>query len=110
SAKGDKDPFFPLVTKPKKAPRKKRTRKKFTKSSTSRTAAVVIPDIELKIVCIVGNDTKRMALIEFEGKTDEYFKGDTKAGGFKIVDINGNSVTVYSLRKRRQRTFKLPGN
>lgn len=108
SASGDKDPFFPLVTKPQKAPPKKRTVQTTPQNTVQKPQQIIIPDIELKVICIVGNDTKRMALIEFEGKTEEYVKGDTRSGGFKIVDINGDSVVVYSLRKRRQRTFKLP--
>lgn len=109
TAQGDKDPFFPLVNKPEKPPVEKRPVKPLSNTAAAtKPVEVQIPDIELKVVCIVGNDTKRMALIEFEGKTDEYFKGDTKDGGFKIVDISNDTVTVYSLRKRRQRTFKLP--
>ncbi len=68
---------------------------------------VIIPGIELRILGIIGNDSKRIAHIEFEGRTDDYFKGDIKVGAFKVVSIGENYVTVYSLRKKRQRTFRL---
>ncbi|MCK5685944.1 hypothetical protein KAJ27_17565 [bacterium] len=68
---------------------------------------VIIPDIELRILGIIGNDSKRIANIEFEGKSSDYFVGDIKVGGFKVIAIGKNYVSVYSFRKRRQRTFKL---
>ncbi|MCK5683620.1 ankyrin repeat domain-containing protein [bacterium] len=62
----------------------------------------------LKLISIVGNANRRMAMIECNGIVDDYCKGDIKAGKFKVVDILADSVIVYSLVTRRQLTIKLP--
>ena len=104
---GEKDPFFPLVIKPKRPKRPDKPPR--TPPRVGPTPIVPqIPPIQIKVICIIGNSGRRMALIQFNGKVKEYWKGDSESGAFKIVEITNRSVVIYSLRKHRQRSFDLP--
>ncbi|MCK5685646.1 hypothetical protein KAJ27_16050 [bacterium] len=104
---GEKDPFFPLVVKPKRPKRPDKPPR--VPPVAGRTPAVPqIPPVELKVICIIGNSGRRMALIKYNGKVKEYWKGDSEPGAFKIVEITNRAVVIYSMRKHRQRSFDLP--
>lgn len=70
------------------------------------TSAVSMQSI--KLISIVGNDNRRMALIEYNGRADDYLKGDSRSQAFKVVDIQKDYVVLYSLTTRRQITLRLP--
>lgn len=103
----DKDPFFPIVfQKPRKIARPKTD---VGKRDMRPVPEPIVPEIELSILCIVGNAGKRMALIEFQGTPQEMRAGEEVEGNFKIMDIKEDAVEIYSYRTRRRKTFKIGG-
>ncbi len=102
----DKDPFFPIVfQKPKQVRRPTKQVGKIDK----RPVPEVVPEINLNVLCIVGNAGKRMALLEFQGTPQEMAAGDEVEGNFKIMEIKEDAVEIYSYRTRRRKTFKIGG-
>jgi len=102
----DKDPFLPLLR--KRRPKPPQELKPPTELKPPPPPEPVIPDLEMEVMCIVGNDLRRMAIVQFEGKILEITKNHVEPGAFKVVDISKDAVSVYSFRKKRRRIFKLP--
>lgn len=102
-----KDPFLPLVgQKPKMS--KRPTSPKPT-SGPQRIPEPVVPEVELSILCVVGNAGKRLALVDFQGTITEMGETDEVEGAFKIMSIKEDGVEIYSYRTRRRKTFKIGG-
>ncbi len=62
----------------------------------------------IKLISVVGNANRRMAMIDCNGSIDDYFKGDVKTGKFKVVEILQDSVVVYLTATRQHKTIRLP--
>ncbi len=102
-----KDPFLPMVgQKPKMS--KRPTTPKPT-SGPQRIPEPVVPEVELSILCVVGNAGKRLALVDFQGSITEMGESDEVEGAFKIMSIKEDAVEIYSYRTRRRKTFKIGG-
>lgn len=102
----DKDPFFPLVRK-KKRKRRQTTRTSSSRKKSSAPSKPVVQEIDMDIIMIVGNEERRVAMVNFNNQPMELTKGSSKAGFFKVVDIKENEVLVYSEKTKRRRIFKL---
>ncbi|OQA09041.1 MAG: hypothetical protein BWY66_00725 [bacterium ADurb.Bin374] len=107
-AVSEKDPFKPLITKPKPPEPDIRPPQE---EQASRPVEIkqVIPPLSLKVTGICGNESERLAMIEFNQKSYVVFKEMTVDESFKVVDIFSDKVVVYSFKEQMRRTFPIGG-
>lgn len=68
----------------------------------------IIPPLPLRLDCIVGNDSRRLALLELNGTVYEMQTGESESGGlFRIEEITETSVRIFDSRVQKMRVLKL---
>jgi len=102
-----KDPFKPLVTKPKRPDFIIATQTPII--ATSTPPEIKISPLRLLVTGICGNEGERLAMIVFENKPYVIAKEMVVDGKFKVVDIFPDRVTVYSFKEQSRRTFPIGG-
>ena len=107
-AVSEKDPFKPLITRPKPPETEIRPPKE-DQASKSVEIKPVIPPLSLRVTGICGNESERLAMIEFNQKSYVVFKEMTVDESFKVVDIFSDKVVVYSFKEQMRRTFPIGG-
>ncbi len=107
-AVSEKDPFKPLITKPKPPEREIRPPKEEQASAPVDLKTVIQP-LSLSVTGICGNESERLAMIEFNQKSYVVFKEMTVDETFKVVDIFSDKVVVYSFKEQMRRTFPIGG-
>ncbi len=107
-AVSEKDPFKPLITRPKPPEPEVRPPKE-EKASEPVDLKPVIQPLSLRVTGICGNESERLAMIEFNQKSYVVFKEMTVDESFKVVDIFSDKVVVYSFKEQMRRTFPIGG-
>ena len=100
-----KDPFKPLVI--KKVITYKKPIKHKKKSTITKPLTKIIQPLKLKITGICGNSDKRQVVLQYKNKEYTLDTGEKVKNKFKVMNINDNKITVYSISESRRRTFKL---
>ncbi|MFC1743390.1 hypothetical protein ACFL35_05295 [Candidatus Riflebacteria bacterium] len=107
-----KDPFKVLIVKKvfKSArPLRGPTKRVFTQRQPVKPPPPPVPPVNLMVKGIVGNDAKRVALVNFENQVISIGKSYTDPKGkFKVVDIEKDKVIIYSFKEGFRKTFKIP--
>lgn len=67
-----------------------------------------VPPLPLSLIAVVGNDARRLALLELNGATYELAAGEAEPGGlFNLVEIRESSVVVFDSRAGKNRVIEL---
>lgn len=67
----------------------------------------VIRPVQLTVTGICGNDTLRQAVVIFENDEYTVTSGQIVNGAFKVIDIENDKITIYSIREARRHVFSL---
>lgn len=96
-----KNPFVPLIEAPLPVV--------VPPPAETRAAGVrEVPPLPLSLVAVVGNDAKRLALLELNGTVYEMASGEAEPGGlFKVVEIRETAVVVHDGRLGKNRVVEL---
>lgn len=71
-------------------------------------AVKAVPPLPLALVAVVGNDARRLALLELNGVAYEMTAGEAEGGGlFKLIEVAETSVTVFDSRAGKNRVLEL---
>lgn len=103
----DKDPFKPLIVRERAKPAVDRSANAPMKKAEATAVTEVVQEIDMNIMMIVGNEERRLAMVDFQGQLKELRKDDNVPGFFKVVEVKDDEVVVYSHKTKRRRTFKL---
>ena len=101
-----KDPFEPLI-------KRRRRRRMIYKPRVIKPVKPVepqkpiIPPVIIQVKGIVGNESNRVALINFEGEDIIVRKGQTVKGKFQVRDIEKDRVRIYSFSEGIIKSFEL---
>ena len=67
-----------------------------------------IPPLPLSLIAVVGNESRRLALLDMNGVTYEMAAGEAEGGGlFKVLEVTETSVTVWDSRAGKNRVIEL---
>lgn len=100
-----KDPFKPLVI--KKVIKYVEPVRLDKKNKSIKPEIKVIAPLKLKITGICGNSIKRQVVVQYKNKEYTLDAGQEIKNKFKVININTNKVTVFSIPESIRRTFKL---
>lgn len=103
----DKDPFRPLIVRERAKRAVDRTSAAPVKKADAAPVKTVVQEIDMNVMMIVGNEERRMAMVEFQGQLKELRKDDNVPGFFKVVEVKDDEVVVYSHKTKRRRAFKI---
>lgn len=105
----DKDPFMPLIQKPKPPDPPQRVMREVATFTYREPPKEIIPPLKLSLQGICGNETERLAMIIYENELKVMKKDEEVNGKFKLVDILPDKVVVYSFKEQIRRTFPIGG-
>lgn len=109
----EKDPFRPIIEKKVAALPPPPTRPTSGPGSGKPSAPPPPPPpppIKISVMGVVGNDSERLAMINFENEIMTVKKDQDVKGKFKVVEILTDKLVVYSNKEQMRRTFPVgPG-
>jgi hypothetical protein len=103
----DKDPFLPLVKKDRPKRRESARQVQTNIKKPVQPSEPAVQEIEIKVLMILGNEERRMAMCEFQGQLKELKKDDNVPGFFKVVELKPDELVVFSHKTKRRRVFKM---
>jgi Tfp pilus assembly protein PilP len=99
------DPFKPLVQKKVKE-LVKPVETQETKTAKVEEKKIVVP-VKIKVAGICGNNSERLAVIEFEGGEYVVKVGQMINGKFSVVEILDDRIVIFAVAQSRRDVFKL---
>jgi Tfp pilus assembly protein PilP len=96
------DPFKPLVQKKVK----ELVKPVETKTAKVEEKKIVVP-VKIKVAGICGNNSERLAVIEFEGGEYVVKVGQMINGKFSVVEILDDRIVIFAVAQSRRDVFKL---
>lgn len=99
------DPFKPVIK--KREPVIIKVDPPAEKTRAVEEIKEVIRPVQLTVTGICGNDNLRQAVVIFENDEYTVTSGQIVNGAFKVVDIENDKITIYSIREARRHVFSL---
>lgn len=99
------DPFKPVIK--KREPVIIKIEQPSENKNTAEEKKEVVKPVQLTITGICGNNTLRQAVVVFENNEYTVSSGQIINGVFRVIDIEHDKITIYSIREARRHVFRL---